>query len=59
MCAEAEETAEHLASNRIAQTDGGTQTHGLNVRGGGGDVKNKYRSNESGLAIKRQYYGSP
>ena len=42
MCAEAEETAEQSASNRIAQTDGSTQTYGLNVRGrgrGGVDVK--------------------
>ena len=36
MCAEAEETAEHPTSNRIAQTDGSTQTDGLNVQGGGG-----------------------
>jgi len=57
MCAEAEETAEHSASKRIAQTDGSTQKDGLNVRGWGG-IKNKYRSNESGLAIKRKYYGS-
>jgi hypothetical protein len=35
MRAEAEETAEHSASKRIAQTDGSTQTYGLNVRGGG------------------------